>query len=122
LSRFFIEVFTFTKKNLAFSQGFLRSLPYGKKSGIFSPTHTFLNFSGVAFAGVSTSAVSCSAAFSVSAVRLSFKTAEVSSKAVSAFAAALAAPEGGYPTYAYGAEEPWPVCLFSTVHSLEAAE
>ena len=41
--------------------------------------------------------------------------------ALTAFAAAIAAPEDGYPTYAYGDEEPWPICLLGTVHSLETA-
>ena len=41
---------------------------------------------------------------------------------VAAFAAALAAPEGGYPTFAYGEETPWPVCLFATECTLAAAE
>lgn len=41
---------------------------------------------------------------------------------VAAFAAALAAPEGGYPTFAYGEETPWPVCLFATECTLADAK
>ena len=38
--------------------------------------------------------------------------------ALAAFAALLAAPEAGYDTFAYGDEEPWPVCLLATESDL----
>ena len=44
------------------------------------------------------------------------------SAALTALAAALAKPEAGYETFAYGEEEPWPVVLLATEHSLAAAE
>ena len=39
-----------------------------------------------------------------------------------AFAAALAKPEDGYPTFAYEDEEPMPVCLLCKYHDLTPAE
>ena len=49
-----------------------------------------------------------------------FTYTEDGSAALAAFAASLAAPEEGYATFAYGDEEPWPVCLLATEHLLEA--
>ena len=38
--------------------------------------------------------------------------------ALAAFAALLAAPEAGYDTFAYGDEEPWPICLLAAESDL----